>query len=388
MSIYKRKSGRYIVVLAKSEGSVKRRSLGTFATKKDAEAAERAALVTRDSGIDLAPQTTTLADLFAAFIAEAEGDGLSGTTLRNYRETFRRCETIAQVRIAKLKPAHIARLRSTLLNTGWSGGRGPMSPRSVRNTLAVISTLLAWGVENEVIGRNIAAASRERRGRNKGRQIEKRPTRHYERSDAERLIREAAKTRHASMIVFCFETGLRRGELAGLRWTDVELKARVATIRNSVAYVPGRIWCKDTKTHLVARVALSDHAIEALRVQRIQQAKDKLAAGAFYDEQGFVFAPPEGGMPSPAAISSAVAKIAKRAGLSIRTVHGMRHSTGSWLLNAGVDIRTVAAILRHSTPTTTLNVYTHELEGAQAKAVELISSGVLHPTGTEGARKS
>jgi len=384
VSIYKRKSGRYTVVLAKSEGSGKRRSLGTFATKKEAEAAERAALVSRDSGIDLAPQATTLEGIFASFIAQAEGDGLSGTTLRNYRETFRRCETIAQIRIAKLKPAHVARLRSTLLGTGWSGGRGPMSPRSVRNTIAIVSTLLAWGVENELVGRNVAVASRERRGRNKGRQIEKRPTRHYERADAERLIREAAKTRYASMIVFCFETGLRRGELAGLRWTDVDLKARVATIRNSVAYVPGRKWCKDTKTHLVARVALSDHAIEALRAQHVQQAKDKLAAGPFYDEQGFIFAPPEGGMPSPAAISSAVSKIAKRAGLSIRTVHGMRHSTGSWLLNAGVDVRTVAAILRHSTPTTTLNVYAHELEGAQAQAVRNLLGAAL-PTSTEGS---
>ena len=53
VSIYKRKSGRYTVVLAHSEGSTKRRGLGTFATKKEAEAAERAALLSRDGGIDL-----------------------------------------------------------------------------------------------------------------------------------------------------------------------------------------------------------------------------------------------------------------------------------------------------------------------------------------------
>jgi integrase len=79
-------------------------------------------------------------------------------------------------------------------------------------------------------------------------------------------------------------------------------------------------------------------------------------------------------MYSPAAVYEAVHKIAKRAGLSLRNLHGIRHSTGSWLIRAGVDVTTVAAILRHSTPSTTLAVYSHELEGAQADAVERLQS--------------
>lgn len=120
MSVYKRKSGRYIVVLAKAEGSVERRSLGTFPTRKDAEKAEREALNARDRGTDLVPQTLTLAEVFAAYMAEAAADGLSETTLRGYRETFRRCETIATTRLAKLKPLHVAQLRTMLLSQAWS----------------------------------------------------------------------------------------------------------------------------------------------------------------------------------------------------------------------------------------------------------------------------
>jgi integrase len=383
VSIYKRKSGKYTVVLAQSEGSTKRRSLGTFNTKKEAEEAERRALIRRNDGIDLAPQTTTLADVYNAFMDEAEGDGLSGTTLRNYRETFRRCETIASVPIVKLRPTHIARLRAALLNSGWSGGNGPLSPRSVRNTVSFVVTLLAWAVDNELVARNVAAVTRLRRDRRKGPSVEKKPTRHYERDEALRLISAAANTRHAPMIVFAFETGLRRGELAGLRWDDVNFERRIATIRSAVAQVPGNIWLKSTKTKLVADLPLSEHAVEALRTQRVQQAKDKLRAGELYDDQGFVFAPEQGGMPTPSAISSAVAKIAKRAKLPLRTVHGMRHSVGSWLLNAGVDIETTRAILRHSSASTTLNVYAHELRGAKAAAVgNLLGASV--PTGTEG----
>jgi integrase len=87
-----------------------------------------------------------------------------------------------------------------------------------------------------------------------------------------------------------------------------------------------------------------------------------------------VFAPAGGGMYSPGALYDAVHKIARRATLSLRNLHGIRHSTGSWLVRAGVDVTTVAAILRHSTPSTTLAVYSHELQGAQAEAVELVQS--------------
>ncbi len=170
-------------------------------------------------------------------------------------------------------------------------------------------------------------------------------------------------------MAFGFETGLRRGELAGLKWSDIDLERRTATIRGAIRQTPGKTWYKSTKTDSVAAVALSDFALEAIRAQRVQQAKDKLAAGAMYDDQGFVFATDLGGLPSPGAISHAVRRIARRAGLSVRGVHAMRHSTGSWLIRSGVDVRTVAAILRHSAPSTTLNVYAHEMGGAQAAAV-------------------
>ena len=379
MSVYKRKSGRYTAVVAKAEGSIERRSLGTFSTRKEAEKAEREALTARDRGTDLVPQALTLAEVFSAYMAEATADGLSETTLRGYRETFRRCETIATTRLAKLKALHLAQLRTMLLSQGWSGGAGPLSPRSVRNTLALVSALLAWGVEHELIARNVAAVARPRRRRATAPQVGKKPTRHYERAEAARLISEASKTRYGPMVVFAFETGLRRGELAGLRWGDIAFEERYATIQNSVAYVPGRKWLKDTKTHLVARIALSGNALAALRAQRALQARDQRAAGSFYDNQGFIFAPAGGGMYSPGAVYDAVHKIARRAGLSLRNLHGIRHSTGSWLVRAGVDVTTVAAILRHSTPSTTLAVYTHELEGAQAEAVERVQSVPSQP---------
>jgi len=95
-------------------------------------------------------------------------------------------------------------------------------------------------------------------------------------------------------------------------------------------------------------------------------AQDRFAAGASYVDEGFVFTPELGGTPSPGAISHAIRRVAAPANLNVLDAHAMRHSTGSWLIRSGVDVRTVAAPLRHSSASTTLNAYAYELEGAQA----------------------
>jgi integrase len=225
--------------------------------------------------------------------------------------------------------------------------------------------MLRWAVRLELAFRNVADVVEPPKRTHK-------PARPYEREQAVQLIAHAATTRHGPMIVVAFETGLRRGELAGLKWTDLHIDQRAVTIRGAIGQVPKRTWYKATNTERVCRIALSDHALEALRAQRVQQAKDKLGSGPHYDDQGFVFAPAAGGMPSPGAITHAIRLIAKRAGTVGLGVHAMRHSTGSWLVRAEVDVRTVAALLRPSSPATTLNVYAHEMEGAQADAVRLL----------------
>ena len=70
----------------------------------------------------------------------------------------------------------------------------------------------------------------------------------YQLDDAERLIAAAADTRFGPLIVFDFSTGLRRAELAGLKWTDIDFERRTATIRDAVAQIPKPTWYKSTKT--------------------------------------------------------------------------------------------------------------------------------------------
>lgn len=74
-------------------------------------------------------------------------------------------------------------------------------------------------------------------------------------------------------------------------------------------------------------------------------------------------------MPDPDGLAKTVRVIATRAGLPVVGMHAMRHADATWLLRAGVDIRTVSSVLRHASPSITLDVYAHEVKGAQAAAV-------------------
>ena len=375
MSIYKRASGRYTVrVDLETDGRRRRLNLGTFATRKEAERAERETLLARDHGTALAASRTTMADLFEKFML-ARVNEHSPTTIYGYRAAWKRCAPIAKIAVEKLRPTHLATLYEKLAASGRNDG-APLSPKSLGHTAALVKALLRWAVDLEIVTRNVAtvAATKPPRGPQKR-------VKAYDGAEATRLVSEASETRYGPLVVVAFTTGLRRGELAGLKWSDIDFERGTATIARAVVKLPhGEAIVKPTKTGSIATIALSRSATDALRRQRALQVKERLLAGELFDDQGFVFASEVGGVPSPGAISHAVRRIAARAGTSVRGVHAMRHSTASWMLREGADVRTVQAVMRHSAASTTLNTYAHEIEGAQAAAVAHVDRYLTMPT--------
>ncbi len=253
MSIYKRASGKWAVLVddVRAGDNVRRRiSKGTYPTKKEAEKAERDALSAKDRGISLSPETMTIAELYERFML-AHAHEHSITTIYGYKAAWKRCAPIAAIAVQKLQPIHLASLWAKLSASGRYDGKG-LSRKSVVHTYGIVYAVLAWALDLEIITRNVAAVKAAKPVR-----PAKSKVKHYERGDAIKLIEAAAGMRHCAMIVFDFETALRRGELAGLKWTDVDLTRQSAVIRTSVAQVPGQKLLKPTKTNLVAPVALS-----------------------------------------------------------------------------------------------------------------------------------
>jgi integrase len=195
------------------------------------------------------------------------------------------------------------------------------------------------------------------------------PARALTPDEAAALLSVAEGSRWEPFFLLALLTGARRGELHGLVWEAVDFERSTMTIRQSLGGDrKGGFFVKCTKTGRERVVALTASAIDALRRLRAIQAAEKLAAGSAYQGRGFVFADPFGAPVNPDETSKAFALIAKRAGIEHVNLHLLRHSAATWALANGSDVRTVATMLGHSAPATTLNIYGHVVAGLQTRA--------------------
>jgi integrase len=178
---------------------------------------------------------------------------------------------------------------------------------------------------------------------------------------------------------FGARTGMRRGELGALVWDAVDLDRGVVVVRQAIGEDrKGSRFIKGTKSGRIRTVPLSALAIASLRRHRANQAEEKMRNRKVYDDRDFVFADEVGGMLDLDAVSKAFSTLAYRLGIKSKGVslHSCRHFGATQALIAGNDVRTVAALLEHASPSTTLNVYGHVVAGAQERAVAGIGDAI------------
>jgi integrase len=171
-------------------------------------------------------------------------------------------------------------------------------------------------------------------------------------------------------------TGLRRGEVCGLRWSDVDLEAGRLHVRQQAQNVKGQIEFHDLKTDNARRsVALDAHTVAVLRAHRKTQAEWRLAVGPGWHDLGLVFTHADGRAFDPGSITKTFFALVKRSGLPHVNIHGLRHSHGSHLLMAGVPALTVSKRLGHSSVVFTQDRYGHLLPDSQDAVVAAIERG-------------
>ncbi|HEY5427280.1 MAG TPA: site-specific integrase [Candidatus Tumulicola sp.] len=367
MSVYKRKSGRYAVVIAKAEGSTERRSLGTFASRKEADKAEREALTARDRGIDLAPAKVTVADVVKRYLRDRT-TRVEAKTLQEYEKNANAyiLPHLGAKPLVKLRPAHIAEWQHALGERGGKDGRA-LSAKTTFHARSLLSAALRWACKMQLLVANPCDAVDTPK-------VRRSDAKALLREEMERLLRVCDGSRWAPFVTLALTIGARRGELLALRWENVDTESTTLTIEASLSQTKAGIARKGTKTNKTRTIPLSRPALEALQRQRATQAADKLRAGGLYDSQGWVFADELGACMSPMAATSAYARIATKAALSSTRFHDLRHTAATMMLLAGFDVVTVAGILGHSSPMVTLTVYGHVLAEAKRKATDNLGS--------------
>ncbi|MEK7424558.1 MAG: site-specific integrase [Actinomycetota bacterium] len=181
--------------------------------------------------------------------------------------------------------------------------------------------------------------------------------------------------RYFALWMLLATTGLRRGEALGLRWSDVDLDAKVLSVSQTVIVVEHEQMIGTPKTAAGARaVELDQVTVAAVRDHRRSQLQERLLSGAGFADHGFVFCLPDGRPYHPERVSTEFDRRVAKWGLPRITLHGLRHTWATLALRGGVHPKVVQERLGHSTISITLNTYSHVSVGMQREAAEKVAS--------------
>ena len=245
----------------------------------------------------------------------------------------------------------------------------PLSPASVISYHRTLSSILSKAVQWEVIQDNPAAkAEKPKLGNHEAAYLEE--------EDARRLLEllQEEPIQWRALITFDLLSGLRRGELLGLRWDDVDLDAHTIQVKQTSNYLPKKgVYTKTTKTEKSTRpLHLSTAAVMMLLEYKRWQDEQALKLGdAWKNEDGRVFTTELGAPIFPDSPTLWFSKFIKRSGLPEDiTVHSLRHTYATLMIADHVPLVVVSKQLGHAQTSTTANIYAHAIASAQAKAME------------------
>ena len=318
----------------------------------------RTALANAEQGIMPAPERLTVEAFLERWLAD-DVSRLDQYTVKNYTIYVRHhiVPEIGRIRLGQLQAAHVQGLYTAL-------GKKGLAPKTIRNAHGVLRAALEKAVRWDLVPRNVAALATPPKSK---------PAefRTLTVEEARQLGRVAQGNRWAPMLMLALTTGLRQGELLGLKWGDIDLVARVLQVRRQ--YERDGTF-STPKASSQRRLDLAPAELRALEIQRESQERDCERWGAAYVEQDLVFATHQGRPLIHRNVFREFKRLLKKAGLPSIRFHDMRHTNASLMLGQGVHPKVVQERLGHCQVSITLNIYSHVLPGLGREAVEQLGA--------------
>ncbi len=246
------------------------------------------------------------------------------------------------------------------------------SDRTVRFLLVLLRAALEHAVREDELPRNVA--KNVELGMGTKREIEPLTV-----EEERRLLAAARGNRMWAAYELAVRIGLRRGEVLGLRWKDVDLTDGTVTIRQTLQRVGGELLVAAPKTQRSARrVALPGECVTALRARRAQQRGDRLAAGDKWKDNGsdLVFTTKHGTPIEPRNLNRAFTLLCDKAGVRRVRFHDLRHTCASLLHEQGADARMIMEVLGHSSIRVTMDIYTFVRLDSQRSAFDRVGDAL------------
>lgn len=320
---------------------------------------------------------TTLAQYTEYWLREIAPDKVARSTLvREKQDVARFLPELGHYKLTELRPEifrkYYAKLRKTISDQTGK----PLSEHTVEGVHACLCGILSDAMEGGFIAHNPAWRTYKYSGKKKEKKVAD--------EDTVRLLMAALEKeslKYETFFKLLIATGMRRGECCGLKWSDIDYRERSIHIqRNVVKLTDEEIIVKDPKTSAGNRYVYFSYEMETLLNEYRQQCEYETAT---YDERemtdnDYVFRRHGEALPmTPSTFTRRFKLILRKHGLPDNlNVHSLRHTNASLLIAGGADVTTVAGLLGHSQPSTTLDIYSHAFDKNKRAASQRMQASI------------
>ena len=347
----------------------KQHSKGGFRTKKEAQEFLTDTMAAIRGGVFSEPTKVTLGEFLIQRWLPARKLSLRPSTWSSYEVAINRhvLPHLGGVQIQQLSPDRLDRFYADLSATG-------LAPKTVRNIHVMLHKALHDAMRKNLVPRNAAQAADPPRLSG--------TSQHAMRTWSPEQLRGffdgIATHRLAAGYLLAATTGMRRGEVLGLRWSDLDFDERHLHVRQTVLSVNYELTIGHPKTRRgERRITLDPETLRVLREHRTAQHHEKDLLGSGYRDSDLVFARENGDPVHPDYFSQTFDRTVKRLGLPKIRLHDLRHTHATLGLKAGVPIKVMSDRLGHATTAFTMDVYTHAIPAVEHEAAEQIADLVF-----------
>jgi integrase len=356
------------------DGKRRQRNKTIKGRRKDAEAKLREILATLDTGSYVVPSKQSVGDFLNRWLQDYAAYNVRPRTYEGYKAIIDHhlSPAIGHIALTSLTPAHIQSYYSKALVDGRRDGKGGLSARTVKHHHRLVVEALGHAVKWGLVVRNVALAVDPPKPVN----LEMHT---LDNAGAHKLLDAARETPYYALIHLALYTGMRRSELLGLRWKDVDLgMGALSVVQVMDKLRDGSIVFSEPKTAKSRRmVVLTPTSALALKQHREKQEELAELLGTVITGGDLVFHNLEGSPLSPSTVSHAFLDIARKVGIKNIRLHDLRHSHASLMLKQNVHPKIVQERLGHSTIAITLDLYSHVTPGLQEAAALRSDEGLI-----------
>jgi integrase len=342
----------------------------SFKTKREAQAAMTTWLAEIDKGAAVDRSRQTVADLLRYWLDTYARPNVRPKTLQLYEDTIDRhlVPGLGHVPVQKLTAAAVQAFYAERLAAGVSAWAVAACHQRLKQALTM-------AVRLGIVAGNVCAMVRPPRVRH-------REMTTWDADQARRFLAVASTgSAYGPIWMVALATGMRRGELLGLRWQDVDLERGTVHVRQSVGRVRGKMVLSQPKSRAGKRVIpLQAAVVAALRDHKVRQNERRLVLGAAWEDHDLVFAAASGRPINPSNLRRDFMTLAKRAGVPVIRIHDQRHTYATLGLSTGASLKALSESMGHAQTSITINTYAHALPHQRREVADKVADVLFGET--------